>query len=318
MQDVASFIRYRKRQDKIFNLVGMLCTLVGLLTLVLLLGDLLLDGLPRIDWQFLTSFPSRFASRAGILSAIVGTFCVMLVTVSFAVPLGVASAVYLEEYAPKNKLTTIIEINIANLAGVPSIIYGLMALGIIGVFAWAESSVQQGTGWQITINPGRSILTAGITLGLLVLPIVIVTTREALRAIPAGIREASYAAGATKWQVIRYHLLPYSLGGIATGTIIAMSRAVGETAPLITIGALTFIGFLPPSPVQSSPPFVNFDWLGSQFTVLPIQMFNWVSRPTEDFHRNAAATGLVLIALTLSMNAVAIVVRYRVRRKLKW
>jgi phosphate transport system permease protein len=151
-----------------------------------------------------------------------------------------------------------------------------------------------------------------------VLPIVIVTTREALRSIPSAIREAAYAAGATKWQVVRNHLIPYSLGGIATGTIIAMSRAVGETAPLITIGALTFIAFLPPSPVQSSPPFVSFEWLQSQFTVLPIQMFNWVSRPTDDFHRNAAAAGLVLIAFTLSMNAVAIVVRYRVRRKIKW
>jgi len=318
MQDVGSFIRFRKLQDRVFNVVGMLCTLVGILTLVVLLGDLLIDGLPRIDWQFLTSFPSRFAQRAGILSAIVGTICVMIVTMTLAVPLGVAAAVYLEEYAPRNRITTIIEINIANLAGVPSIIYGLMALGIIGLFSWFEASLQKGTGWQLTINPGRSILTAGITLGLLVLPIVIVTTREALRAIPNAIREASYAAGATKWQVIRYHLLPYSLGGIATGTIIAMSRAIGETAPLITIGALTFIGFLPPSPVKSSPPFVSFEWLGSQFTVLPIQMFNWVSRPTEDFHRNAAATGLVLIAFTLTMNAVAIVVRYRLRRKLKW
>lgn len=318
MQDVAHFIRYRKRQDRIFNVVGAICTLIGILTLVVLLGDLLIDGLPRINWQFLTSFPSRFAYRAGILSAIVGTICVMIVTMTAAVPLGVAAAVYLEEYAPRNRLTTIIEINIANLAGVPSIIYGLMALGLIGLCAWLEAVVRDGTGWQVTLNPGRSILTAGITLGLLVLPIVIVTTREALRAIPNAIREASYAAGATKWQVIRHHLLPYSMGGIATGTIIAMSRAIGETAPLITIGALTFIGFLPPSPISSSPPFINFDWLGSQFTVLPIQMFNWVSRPTEDFHRNAAATGLVLIVFTLTMNAVAIVVRYRLRRKLKW
>jgi phosphate transport system permease protein len=318
MQDVAHFIRYRKRQDRIFNVVGAICTLIGILTLVVLLGDLLIDGLPRINWQFLTSFPSRFAYRAGILSAIVGTICVMIVTMTAAVPLGVAAAVYLEEYAPRNRLTTIIEINIANLAGVPSIIYGLMALGLIGLCAWLEAVVRDGTGWQITLNPGRSILTAGITLGLLVLPIVIVTTREALRAIPNAIREASYAAGATKWQVIRHHLLPYSMGGIATGTIIAMSRAIGETAPLITIGALTFIGFLPPSPISSSPPFINFDWLGSQFTVLPIQMFNWVSRPTEDFHRTAAATGLVLIVFTLTMNAVAIVVRYRLRRKLKW
>jgi phosphate transport system permease protein len=302
MADVNDLIRTRKRQDMLFNAIGLVCTLVGILTLVVLLFDLAYDGLGRIHWGFLTSFPSRRAENAGILSAWVGSLCVMTVTMIAAVPLGVAAAVYLEEYAPKNVLTTLIEINIANLAGVPSIIYGLMALGLL----------VYGLGLK------RSILVGGLTLGLLVLPIVIVTTREALRSIPSAIREAAYAAGATKWQVVRNHLIPYSLGGIATGTIIAMSRAVGETAPLITIGALTFIAFLPPSPVQSSPPFVSFEWLQSQFTVLPIQMFNWVSRPTDDFHRNAAAAGLVLIVFTLSMNAVAIVVRYRVRRKIKW
>ncbi len=302
MADVAQLIRYRKRQDLLFNIVGMVCTLVGLLTLAVLLFDLAYEGLTRIDWQFLTSFPSRRAERAGILSAWVGSLCIMFVTMMSAVPLGVAAAVYLEEYAPKNRFTTLVEINIANLAGVPSIIYGLMALGLL-VYGLGLS---------------RSILVGGLTLGMLALPIVIVTTREALRSIPSTIREAAYAAGATKWQVVRYHLVPYSLGGIATGTIIAMSRAVGETAPLITIGALSFIGFLPPSPLQSSPPFVNFAWLGSPFTVMPIQMFNWVSRPTEDFHRNAAATGLVLMLFTLSMNAVAIYVRYRVRRKIHW
>jgi phosphate transport system permease protein len=302
MADVAQLIRYRKRQDLLFNIIGMVCTLVGLLTLAVLLFDLAYEGLTRIDWQFLTSFPSRKAERAGILSAWVGSLCIMFVTMMSAVPLGVAAAVYLEEYAPKNRFTTLVEINIANLAGVPSIIYGLMALGLL-VYGLGLS---------------RSILVGGLTLGMLALPIVIVTTREALRSIPSTIREAAYAAGATKWQVVRYHLVPYSLGGIATGTIIAMSRAVGETAPLITIGALSFIGFLPPSPLQSSPPFVNFGWLGSPFTVMPIQMFNWVSRPTEDFHRNAAATGLVLMLFTLSMNAVAIYVRYRVRRKIHW
>jgi len=302
MPDVADLIRYRKRQDAVFNIVGLVCTCVGILTLVVLLYDLASDGLTQIDWHFLTNFPSRRPARAGILSAWVGSLCVMTVTMLSAVPLGVAAAVYLEEYAPKNRFTTLIEINIANLAGVPSIIYGLMALGLL----------VYGLGMK------RSVLVGGLTLGLLVLPIVIVATREALRAIPSAIREASYAAGATKWQVVRYHLLPYSLGGIATGTIIAMSRAVGETAPLITIGALTFIGFLPPAPVQAAPPFVNFGWLQSPFTVLPIQMFNWVSRPTEDFHRIAAATGLVLIVFTLGMNAIAITVRYRVRRKLKW
>ncbi len=306
MPDVSQLIRYRKRQDLVFNLIGLACTLFGILALVVLLADLMIDGLPRLSWQFFTSWPSRFASRAGILPAWVGSLCVMSVTLFAAVPLGIAAAVYLEEYAPKNWLTALIEINIANLAGVPSIIYGLMALGIF------YGAAELGLGLK------RGILLAGVTLGLLVLPIVIVTTREALRSIPSTIREAAYAAGATKWQVVRYHLVPYSLGGIATGTIIAMSRAVGETAPLITIGALTFISYLPPSPIQSKSPFVSFEWLQSGFTVLPIQMFNWTSRPIADFQQNAAATGLVLIAFTLTMNAVAIVVRYRVRKKLKW
>jgi phosphate transport system permease protein len=226
----------------------------------------------------------------------------MVVTALTAVPLGVAAGVYLEEYGRKNWLTSLIEINISNLAGVPSIIYGLMALGL----------------FVYQFHLGHSILSAGLTLACLILPIVIVATREALRAIPGGIREASYALGATKWQTVWHHLLPYSTGGIATGVIIAMSRAIGETAPLVTIGALTFIAFLPPPPVQAEAPFLSFGWLMSPFTVLPIQMFNWISRPTHDFHVNAAATGLVLIVLTLSMNAVAIVIRYRMRKRINW
>ncbi len=293
---------YRSWQDQVFNVVGLLATLVGIVTLGILLVDLAVDGLGRINWQFLTSFPSRFAARAGILSAIVGSVLIMIVTLVTAVPLGVAAAVYLEEYARKNWLTTLIEINIANLAGVPSIIYGLMALGLLVYYA----------------GLGESILAGGLTLAFLILPIVIVATREALRAIPTGIREAAYALGSTKLQVIRHHLIPYSIGGIATGSIIAMSRAIGETAPLITIGALTFIAFLPPAPVQAEPPFVNFEWLDSPFTVLPIQMFNWISRPTPDFHVNAAATGLVLIAMTITMNAAALVLRYRSRRRIHW
>jgi phosphate transport system permease protein len=293
---------YRSWQDQVFNVVGLLATLVGIVTLGVLLVDLAIDGLGRINWQFLTSFPSRFAGRAGILSAIVGSVLIMIVTLFTAVPLGVAAAVYLEEYARKNWLTTLIEINIANLAGVPSIIYGLMALGLLVYYA----------------GLGESILAGGLTLAFLILPIVIVATREALRAIPTGIREAAYALGSTKLQVIRHHLIPYSIGGIATGSIIAMSRAIGETAPLITIGALTFIAFLPPAPVQADPPFVNFEWLDSPFTVLPIQMFNWISRPTPDFHVNAAATGLVLIAMTITMNAAALVLRYRSRRRIHW
>jgi len=293
---------YQSWQDKAFNVVGLLATLVGILTLSVLLVDLAIDGLGRIDWQFLTSFPSRHAERAGILSAIVGSVLIMVVTLLTAVPLGVAAAIYLEEYARKNWLTTIIEINIANLAGVPSIIYGLMALGLLVYYA----------------GLGQSILAGGLTLAFLILPIVIVATREALRAIPTGIREAAYALGSTKLQVIRHHLIPYSVGGIATGSIIAMSRAIGETAPLITIGALTFIAFLPPAPVQLEPPFMNFEWLESPFTVLPIQMFNWISRPTQDFHHNAAATGIVLIAMTITMNAAALVLRYRSRRRIHW
>ena len=293
---------YKSWQDQVFNVVGLVATLVGIVTLGVLLVDLAMDGLGRIDWQFLTSFPSRFAARAGILSAIVGSMCIMVVTLLTAVPLGVAAAVYLEEYARKNWLTTLIEINIANLAGVPSIIYGLMALGLLVYY----------------LGLGQSILAGGLTLAFLILPIVIVATREALRAIPTGIREGAYALGSTKLQVIRHHLIPYSVGGIATGSIIAMSRAIGETAPLITIGALTFIAFLPPPPVEAQPPFVSFEWLESPFTVLPIQMFNWISRPTADFHRNAAATGIVLIAMTITMNAAALVLRYRSRRRIRW
>jgi phosphate transport system permease protein len=210
--------------------------------------------------------------------------------------------VYLEEYGKKNWITTIIEINISNLAGVPSIIYGLMALGL----------------FVYLLGLGESVLAGGLTLAVLVLPIVIVATREALRTIPVHIREAAYALGATRWQVIRHHLLPYSTGGIATGVIIALSRAIGETAPLITIGALMFIALLPSSPVTDEFPFISIEWLDSRFTVLPIQMFNWTSRPTSDFHANAAAAGLVLLAMTLSLNAVAIVVRYRARRRFKW
>lgn len=302
MSDFKQIIAKRKRQDFIFNIVGIICTLIGIITLGALLLDLLIDGLPRLSLAFLSSFPSRFAEQAGILSSWVGTVLIMIVTACTAVPLGVAAGVYLEEYAGKNWFTNLIEINIANLAGVPSIIYGLMALGLLV--------------YQFRL--GQSILTGGLTLAFLILPIVIVATREALRTIPQGIREAAYALGSTKWQVVRHHLLPYSVGGTMTGIIIALSRAIGETAPLITIGALTFIAFLPPPPVQSQPPFISFAWLWSPFAVLPIQMFNWVSRPDQAFVVNAAAAGLVLIVVTLSLNAVAILIRYRVRKRIKW
>ncbi len=292
----------RKRNDALFALVGLLATFVGMVTLGALLIDLALDGAGRISYSFFTSYPSRFASQAGILTAWVGTTLVMLVTAATAVPLGVAAGVYLEEYAQKNWFTAIIEINIANLAGVPSIIYGLMALGL----------------FVYILDLGQSILTAGLTLALLILPIVIVATRESIRAIPNSIREAAYALGATKWRTVRDHVLPYSTGGILTGVIIALSRAIGETAPLITIGALTFIAFLPDSPITAEFPFISFHWLMSPFTVMPIQMFNWVSRPQAEFHLNAAATGMVLMVMTLCMNAVAIYFRYRFRKRIRW
>jgi phosphate transport system permease protein len=302
MRTIQQTIARRRRQDALFNVIGAACTALGVVTLGALLIDLCLDGLSRIDWGFLTSFPSRHAERAGLLSALIGSMLVMLVTALAAVPIGIAAGVYLEEYAPKNRLTAIIEVNIANLAGVPSVIYGLMALGVF-VYAFGF---------------GQSILTAGLTLAALILPIVIVATREALRAIPRPIREASHALGATKWETVRHHLLPYSLGGIATGVIIGLSRAIGETAPLVTIGALAFIAFLPESPVTGEFPFLSFAWLDSDFTVMPIQMFNWVSRPDPSFHANAAATGILLIAITLGMNAIAILVRHRMRRRIRW
>ena len=302
MQDIKSIIAKHKALDGAFAVVGLLALMVGLVTLLALIIDLAMDGVPRLSWTFFTSFPSRFPEQAGILAAWVGTTLVMIVTAATAVPLGVAAGIYLEEYAPKNWTTALIEINIANLAAVPSIVYGLMALGL----------------FVYQFGLGQSILTAGLTLALLVLPMVIIATREAVRAIPSSIREAAYALGATKWQMVWSHVLPYSTGGILTGVIIALSRAIGESAPLITIGALSFIAFLPAAPVSAEAPFVSFQWLLDPFTVMPIQMFNWVSRPQEAFHVNAAAAGLVLLGMTLVMNGLAIWIRYRFRKRIKW
>lgn len=302
MEYLQSNIARRKTLDGIFAVAGLLSTFIGLITLMALFMDLALEGVERISWQFFTSYPSRFAAQAGILSAWVGSTLVMLVTAVTAVPLGAAAGIYLEEYAPRNWLTSLIEINIANLAGVPSIVYGLVALAL----------------FVYQLHLGQSILTAGLTLALLILPIVIVATRESIRAVPQSIREAAYALGATKWQTIRDHVLPYSTGGILTGVIIGLSRAIGETAPLVTIGALTFIAFLPSPPITAEFPYLSFEWLMSPFTVMPIQMFNWVSRPQHEFHLNAAAAGLVLMAMTLAMNGLAIYIRYRFRKRIKW
>lgn len=302
IEDFRKSVSRRKMRDFLFAVTGMLCLFFVLMVLLVLILDLAMTGVPRLSMEFFTSFPSRLPERAGILSAWVGTLLVMLVTSVCAIPLGIAAGVYLEEYARKNWMTSLIELNITNLAAVPSITFGLMALGV----------------FVYKLQLGQSILTAGFTLGLLVLPIVIVATREALRAIPQNIREASFALGASQWQTVRDHLLPYSSGGILTGVIIALSRAIGETAPLVTIGALTFIAFLPHPPVMTHYPFVSMEWIMDPFTVMPIQMFNWVSRPQEEFHVNSAAAGVVLLCLTLLMNAGAIFIRYRFRKGIQW
>lgn len=289
----SSNLTLRKRWGTLFLMASFASTLVGIIALIILLADVFSDGFSRLSWEFLTSFPSRRAENAGILSALVGTIWVISLTALFAFPIGVAAAIYLEEYAPKNRLTQIIEINIANLAGVPSVIYGLLGLGVF-------------VRWMML---GRSVLAGALTLALLVLPIVIISSREALRAVPQSLRQAAYALGATKWQTIWAQVLPVAFPSILTGTILALSRAMGESAPLITIGALTYIAFLPE---------FSLEGLFSGFTVLPIQIFNWVSRPQKAFHTNAAAGIIVLLVVLLSMNALAIWLRNKYQQKANW
>ncbi len=289
--------------DKWFNVIGFCCAMSGLVVLGILVWDVCSDGIPRLSWEFMTNYPSRKPEQAGILSSWVGTVWVMFTTAMLAVPIGIASGVYLEEYGKKNWLTDFIEINIANLAGVPSIIYGLLGLGIFVRYMHLD----------------RSVLAGGMTLALLILPVIILSTREALRAIPYSIREASYGLGATKWQTIWYQVLPMAFGNIMTGIILALSRAIGETAPLITIGALTYIPFLPSSPVHFSQqfPYIGFSANGflEAFTVMPIQIFNWVSRPQKGFIACAAAAIVVLLLITLTMNAIAVYLRYKHQKR---
>jgi phosphate transport system permease protein len=275
----------RHSGDFLIQSMAVLVLALALTSLGALLWNVVSDGWHRLSWSFLTSIPSRFPDQAGIYTAIVGSVYVIALTAAIAVPLGVAAAIYLEEYGANRWFSRVVEINIANLAGVPSIIYGLLGLGL----------------FVRTFGFGRSVLAGAATLALLVLPIVILATREALRTVPGTIREASYALGATKWQTIQHQVLPNALPGILTGLILALSRAIGETAPLITIGALTYVPFAP-------------DSVWSQFTVLPIQIFNWLSRPQAAFAENASAGIIVLLVLLLTMNAVAIVVRDRFQR----
>lgn len=278
-------IRYNL--DRVFMIATWVATFVGLIVLAILLIDVFTDGIPRLDWSFITSYPSRRPSQAGIWSPLIGTIWLLVITAAIAFPLGVGAGIFLEEYSGDNLFTKIIEINIANLAAVPSIIYGLLGLQIF-------------VRWLEPITKGRSILTGALTLSLLVLPIIIIATREALRTVPDSLRQAGFALGATRWQVIREHVFPLALPGILTGTILALSRAIGETAPLITIGALTYIAFLPE---------LSLEGLQSPFTALPIQIFNWVSRPQAEFHVNAAAGIIVLMAVLLLMNGTAILLR---------
>ena len=267
-------------KDRIFNFIGIFATLIGIIILGFFIGSILYDGLTRIDWDFLNSLPSRKAEKAGILTAWSGSLWIVIFTFLVVVPLGIAAGIYLEEYGNKSKLSSLLEVNISNLAGVPSVIYGLLGLEI----------------FVRLMNLGSSILAGSFTLALLVLPIIIVATREALKAVPPSIRAASYGLGATKWQTVWYQVLPASFGGILTGVILAISRAVGETAPLIVIGALAYVPFTPSSPMD-------------EFTVLPIQIFNWISRPQHEFTINAAAAIIVLLIITFIMNGIAVYFR---------
>ncbi len=277
----------RRVADTAFEAVALAVLCVALGGLTVLIADVWIDGASRLSWEFLSSFPSRHPEQAGIRHALAGSIFVIALTGALAVPIGVGAAIYLEEYGTRSFTARMIEINITNLAAVPSIIYGLLGLGL----------------FVRAMGMGRSVMAGASTLALLVLPVVILSTREALRAVPKSIREGSYALGATRWQTIWHQVLPAAVPGILTGTILALSRAIGETAPLIAIGALTFVAFAP-------------DGIWSPFTVLPIQIFNWVSRPQLEFRTNAAAAILVLLALLLTMNAAAIWLRDRYQKRL--
>ena len=276
-------------KDSIFKYIGISACFIGLFLLAIFIGNILYDGFNRIDWSFLTSLPSRKAEKAGILTAWSGSLWIVIFTFIIAVPIGISAGVYLEEYNRKNKLSTILEINISNLAGVPSIIYGLLGLEIFVRLS----------------KMGSSVLAGSFTLALLVLPIIIVATREALKAVPSSIRAASYGLGATKWQTTWYQVLPAASGGILTGVILAISRAVGETAPLIVVGALAYVPFTPKGPMD-------------EFTVLPIQIFNWISRPQHEFAINAAAAIIILLFITFTMNGIAVYFRNKWQKKINW
>ncbi len=285
----SSAITYNRLKDKFFYWYGLVCTLSGVFILAVFLYTILVEGADRLNMQFFTSLPSRRPSNAGILVPLLGTLWIMVLTTFIAVPIGVAAAIYLEEYGKKNWFASFIEVNTANLAGVPSILYGLLALEI----------------FVRIMGLGRSLLSGALTLSLLILPIVIVSTREALKSVPKTIREASYALGATKWKTIWNAVLPSAAGGILTGVILAISRAIGETAPLVVIGAMLYITTVPTHPLDD-------------FSVLPIQIYNWLSRPQKGFIENATAAIIVLLAITFLLNGIAIYLRNKWQSKVKW
>ncbi len=275
------------RKDKLFKGFGIITTVTAIAILAVFLGFLLYMGLDRLSWEFISSLPSRFANQTGIYTAIIGTVWIMVLVTLFALPVGIGAGIYLEEYGSGSRLDNFLEINISNLAGVPSIIYGLLGLEVFVYF----------------LAMGNSILAGALTLSLLILPIIIVATREAVRAVPSSIKEASVAMGASKWQTTWHQTLPAAVGGIITGVILAVSRAIGETAPLIVIGALAYVPFAPSG-------------LLDQFTVIPIQIYNYVTRPQHEFVITAAAAIIVLLFITFVMNGIAVYLRNRWQKKM--
>ncbi len=287
--DIYTTKRRGRTINFLFTSVCFLATMTCVILLLILIWNIILQGKGWLSWSFLENFPSRFPLKAGIKSALYGSIWLISLTALFSVPLGVGAAVYLEEYAPKSRWRKLIQLNISNLAGVPSIVYGILGLALF-VRALAFE---------------RSVLSGALTLTLVVLPIIILASQEALRSVPDSIRRSAYALGATRWQTVWYQVLPASLPGIMTGVILSLSRALGEAAPLIAVGAMAYIPFVP-------------EKLTDEFTALPIQIFNWTARPQEDFHHLAAAGILVLLVLLVTMNAVAIFVRYKYGKKIRW
>ena len=279
----------RKTKNKFFKILCFSASISSIVVLALLLYNVVSVGLPHLSFDFLSSFPSRFAEQAGIKSALFGSIWLLIFITIISVPVGVAAAIYLEEYSPKNKWTKFIEINISNLAGVPSIVYGILGLVIFVRFFHLE----------------RSILAGSFTMSILILPVIIITAREAIKAVPKNIRLGAYALGASKWQTVKHHVLPIATPGIMTGVILAISRAIGETAPLIMMGAFTYVAFVPSS-------------IWDEFTTLPIQIYNWTSRPQAEFHEIASAGIIVLLVVLLTMNAAAIIIRKRANKKYDW